>query len=105
MYVLLMAGVPLGFAVNAAAHAGCAAALKWRDDNDFIEWARQSFRKVTCKINHQQLTTVMDIFGEDELCVITESDLDDQIVAVALKPRPKRRWPSEAQLHTLPLYG
>lgn len=111
-YVLIPDDVPTGFAINGAAHAGCCMALKWRHDPDFEEWAKNSFRKVTCKvprddffnvelefyryINHSwrpRVESGLWLFDMEEHRIhVTESDWNDGgLVAVVFKPRTD--WP------------
>ena len=121
LYLLIPDGVPAGFAINGAAHAGCCAALKWKDDTDFTSWAYDSFRKVTCRATPEEIERcetqlikrlrpvdwhkLMPIDFGDILAphriVVTESDLDNRVVAVIFKPRDE--WPE--CFKALPLYG
>lgn len=114
LYVLVPDGVPRGFAINGVAHAGVCAALKWGDDDDFKSWAFNSFRKVTCVADADEIKacedelvkylpgegTVRELLDEHRI-VVTESDLDGRVVAVIFKPRDD--WPTCFKL--LDLWG
>ncbi len=112
-YVIVPDDVPLGFAMNGVAHAGCCMALKWGSQNDdaaFREWALNSFRKVTCKVERRQLVQLDEallrhcgwgpgaeprdavLWLNDHRIIVTESDWNDGgVVAVVYKPRVD--WP------------
>lgn len=100
LYILLLDDVPLGYAINAAAHAGCSAALGWRDDPDFETWAATSYRKVTCTVTQNQLAQCKLACGGGWID-ITESALGSKVVAVVFKPRDE--WPKVFK--HLRLYG
>lgn len=120
LYLLIPDGVPVGFAINGAAHAGTAAALKWGvDDPVFRDWAYNSFRKVTCRASVDEIQScehaiVTQEWGgvsfslverarvlEEHRIIITEDALDGRVVAVIFKPREE--WPES--FRKLPLYG
>jgi hypothetical protein len=119
MYILVPDGIPSGFAINSAAHAGCCAGLRWYNDPDFRKWATTSFRKVTCRADDDALHMCKYklgalLLGEtlpdwkaayeavaDHIIEVTESDLDGRLVAVVFKPRAN--WP--ACFKALDLWG
>lgn len=89
MYILILESVPLEKAINSNAHASLACYLKFRDDPVMKEWLAISFAKVTCKVNAAEFAKAKEC---EDICVITESSLGGQEVAVAFKPRYE--WPN-----------
>ena len=85
MYILVLEEVPVGHAINSAAHASVACVMKYQEDEDVKHWLEHSFRKVTCKVTKAELKAAMEL--ETEYVIITESNLDDKITAVAFKPK------------------
>ena len=101
MYILVADDVPLGHAINSAAHASLACYLTYQDVPLMQDWVKHSFRKVTCKVTREQLAEAVK-FGDEVIHykTITESALNGTITAVAICP--KKEWP--AWFATLPLY-
>jgi peptidyl-tRNA hydrolase len=89
MYILILDDVPLGHAVNSAAHAGLACFLKFAGQRDTQKWLADSFRKVTCKVSADEVD--LAIANATDYVVMTESALGNRITAVAFAPRPE--WP------------
>lgn len=85
MYILILEGVPLGLAINAAAHAAVACTLQYQESSEVKEWLQDSFRKVTCKVTQDELDRATAY--ENQFIYMTELALDNQITAVAFKPR------------------
>lgn len=96
MYILIPEDVPLGHAINSAAHASLACYLAYKDDSDMKWWLDESYRKVTVKVTRAQ-------FEQARACpdrvVITESALHGIETAMAFKPRPA--WPPCFQFYRL----
>jgi hypothetical protein len=98
MYILIPDDVPLGFAINAAAHASLACYLKFKDWRVVGEWLEKSFRKVTVKVTRKQFDDAKSLAHN---CVMTESALGGREVALAFCPNDC--WPS--CFRTFQLYG
>lgn len=97
MYILIPDDVPLGHAINSAAHASLACYLKFKEHSAMQPWLDHSFRKVTVKVTRDQFEQAKDDFG---YVLLTESALNGQEVALAFHPR--ETWPDWFKL--LPLY-
>jgi hypothetical protein len=98
MYVLVLADVPIGFALVAAAHGALAAYLRFASHPDTQAWLEGPFRKVICKVDAAAFAAAKDL--EDHV-VITESALDGREVALAFRPRAE--WPKRFRF--LPKYA
>lgn len=85
MYILVLDDVPLGHAINTAAHAATACTLKYQDTDEVKEWLKNSFRKVTCKVTRKQFDKAIEV--ERDYVIMTELNLDGRETAVAFKPR------------------
>ena len=88
MYILIKDSLPVGHAIVAAAHASLAAYLKFRHTPEVQQWLSGPFRKVVCKVDAAEFEWAKSI---DDHCVLTESVLAGDEVAVAFKPRGE--WP------------
>ena len=105
MYILVLDDVPTGFAVVSAAHASLKAHLAWAGCPAYDMWLKDSFRKVACKVSHEEWEQakivaaghVIPILFE----VVTESALGGRETAMALFPKPV--WPEF--FGTLKLYS
>jgi len=86
MYILIKDTVPLGHAINCAAHAGAMAILEWREYNEdgFSDWIAKSFKKVTCKVTEAEFEAVKAC--DLDCVIVTESALNNEQVAIAIKP-------------------
>jgi peptidyl-tRNA hydrolase len=98
MYILVLNNVPLGHAMNSAAHASLACYKKFETDPDVIDWFENSFKKVTCKVSKQELLKAMS--EEGKFVKITESALGGALTSVAFCPR--KTW--HKCFSYLPLY-
>ena len=96
MYILIRDSVPPGFAVLAAAHASLACYLKFRDSSEVAAWLAGPFYKVICKASDAQFEQAQAF--EDHV-VLTESALQGQEVAIALRPREE--WPKAFKFFAL----
>lgn len=88
LYILIREDISIGHSINCAAHAACAAALKWKDDSDFINWEKHSFRKVTCKVSRKMFEESKQF---SDHIIISEDAINDTEVAIIFKPREV--WP------------
>lgn len=89
MYILVRESVPLGFAINGAAHASVACLLKFMSHRDMQRWLADSFKKVTVRVNDEEFSAA--IAAADNHVIITESVIGHETVAVAFCPR--KEWP------------
>lgn len=85
MYILIKDTVPVGIAVNSAAHASLSCYLWFRENPEMQTWLSESFAKKTCVVTEAEFARVKAEV-EDHV-VITESRLDNQEVALAFCPR------------------
>lgn len=97
MYILIPDDIPLGHAINSAAHASLACYLKYKDAPAMQEWLDHSFKKVTVKVTREQFEAAKYGWG---CVVLTESALDNKEAALAFCPRDA--WSDEFK--TFPLY-
>ncbi len=88
MYILVREGTPVGHAANSAAHAALATYLKFKEDEEVVQWLDGSFRKVVCRVNDKEFEKAKT--AADHV-VITESNLDNQEIVIGFKPREE--WP------------
>jgi len=96
MYILIRKYIALEFAVIAAAHASLACYLKFQDDEDVKKWKSGKFDKVMCVVDDNEL---LKSRNAGDFVEITESNLHDELVAVAFKPREK--WPTKFKFYKL----
>lgn len=85
MYILVLEDVPVGHAINSAAHAALACYLKYGETPEMQAWLANSFKKVACKVTLEQLEKAKEM--ADDFVSITESNLDGRLMCVAFKPR------------------
>jgi peptidyl-tRNA hydrolase len=97
MYILIPDDIPLGHAINSAAHASLACYLKYSDVPAMQKWLDHSFKKVTVKVTREQFEDAKYSWG---WVLLTESALDNKEVALAFCPR--EAWPDKFK--TFPLY-
>ena len=91
MYILIRDSIPLGHAINSAAHASLACFLQHAAKKDMQKWLAFFFKKVTCKVSDEELAEARAAIEGWQQTVITESALGDEVVAVAFCPREE--WP------------
>lgn len=96
MYILVRESVPVGRALVAVAHASLACYLKFADDPAVLEWLAGPFRKVICRVTDDELARAK---AHADHVVITESQLADEVVAMAFKPRAE--WDKAFQFYRL----
>lgn len=97
-YILIKDTIPVGHAVNCAAHASLGMYLDFQKDPLVQKWVEGSFRKVSCKVTEEQFEKAKT-YGDYK--VISESNLGEN-VEVALAFIPRWEWPKF--FNTLPLY-
>lgn len=73
MYILVRDSVPLGHAVNSAAHASLSCYLKFQSDFQMQLWMLESFRKVSCIVTDEEFEYAKTL-GHDHI-VFVENDL------------------------------
>jgi hypothetical protein len=96
MYILIRESIPLGFALVGAAHASLATFLKFKDAPETQNWLAGPFYKTICKVTDEEFERAKTL--EDHV-VLTESQLDNQEVAIAFKPREE--YPKSFQFFRL----
>lgn len=89
MYIVIKDTVPLGIAVNAAAHASLIGYLEFQHLPEVQEWLKHSFKKVVVTANKKEFDNCKQL---PNMKVVTESTLDGMEVAVVLSPR--KDWPN-----------
>jgi hypothetical protein len=87
-YIIIRSNVPSNFVPVIAAHASLIAHLKWHNDFFYQEWLKGHFKKVVCSSSEDQFWGCDSLEHSHKL---TESNLDNQYVAIVLKPRLE--WP------------
>ncbi len=87
LYIVLSDEIPVGLAINSAAHASLIAHLKFKDYASYDFWLHNSFKKVTCKA---PIETIHNILGNVEFCCPIHEG--QKLVGVVLCPRDA--WPS-----------
>lgn len=97
MYILIPDDIPLGHAINSAAHASLACYLQFKDDGDMKWWLDESYKKVTVKVTREQFEAAKTC---PDHVVMTESALSGLETSIAFKPRPV--WPENFKFY--PLY-
>lgn len=95
MYICIKDDVPVGIAMNSAAHASLMCHLRFGEDKDYLDWLENSFKKVTCSVTAAEFAMLKRV--EDSI-VVTESRLNGQEVAIVLKPRQPNEWPEFVNL-------
>jgi hypothetical protein len=86
MYILIKSTIPIGHAINCNGHGVLMAHLKWQHDPVYKLWLKESFKKVTCKVDSKTFNRFKKYKNR---VIVTESRLDGEEVAVVFKPRPK----------------
>lgn len=89
LYILILDDVPLGHAINAAAHGSLMSYKAWEGIPEYDEWYHESFKKVTCKVNQKELDKAMSVPEQVHCRIITESSLDNRIVGAVFCPISK----------------
>ena len=84
MYIAIKNTTPVGHAMNCAAHAAVACVEKYRNYAGTQVWLRDSFKKVTCKVNEETFNALKEL--DHQKVVISESALGDREIAIAFAP-------------------
>lgn len=90
MYICIKDDIPVGIAMNSAAHAGLMCHLEYHGTENYDTWLNKSFKKVTCMVTPAEFAMLKEV--SDNL-IVTESRLNGQEVAVVLAPRPDTEFP------------
>lgn len=98
IYILIKDTVPVGHAINCAAHASLALYLEYKDLYIMDEWVHYSFRKVTCKVSPFEFGWAKSLAMNR--VIVTESALGGEEVAIVFTPCEE--WPDFFK--TLQLY-
>lgn len=96
MYILVKESVRVDMAIVSAAHASLACHLKFKDDEEYKEWRKYSFKKVVCKVNDKEFEKAKNF--EDNI-VMTEANLDNAEISIVFKPRLE--WPKPFKFYKL----
>lgn len=100
MYILVKETVQVGFAMNSIGHGVLMAEDKWKEDPDYQEWRKNSFKKVTCKVDLGTFNGIKNKYLKDDyVAVVTESALQGEETVLVIKPHPNAKL-----LKYLPLY-
>jgi peptidyl-tRNA hydrolase len=95
MYICIKDDLPVGMAMNSAAHASLMCHLEFSEIENYQTWLKKSFKKVTCAVSPAEFAMIKDLSYS---IVVTESRLQGQEVAVVLCPRPDTEWPEFVNL-------
>lgn len=95
MYICIKDDIPVGIAMNSAAHGSLMCHLKFYGDGDYQEWLEKSFKKVTCAVSPAEFSMLKEV---SDSIIVTESRLNGQEVAIVLKPRQPNEWPEFVNL-------
>jgi peptidyl-tRNA hydrolase len=95
MYICIKEDIPVGIAMNSAAHGSLMCNLKYQHTEPYDTWIRQSFKKVTCAVTPAEFAMLKEVPNS---FVVTESRLDGKEVAVVLAPRQPNEWPEFVNL-------
>jgi hypothetical protein len=99
MYILVLDGIDLGHAMLACAHGALACYLDNQADPEMQRYARESFRKVVCRVTQEQFDMAKALMLPGDR-VMVESGLGGADTAVVFKPREE--W--DGFFKSLPLY-
>lgn len=67
MYILVKDIFPPSVAINSGIHGGMAAYASWNGEKDFDGWFKNSFRKITCKVNPEQFELIEKVIAKNGL--------------------------------------
>jgi len=95
MYICIKDDIPVGIAMNSAAHGSLMCHLKYTESLEYQVWLKSSFKKVTCAVTPAEFAMLKEV---PDCIVVTESRLNGQEVAVVLKPRHPNEWPEFVNL-------
>jgi hypothetical protein len=95
MYICIKDDIPVGIAMNSAAHAGLMCHLKFNEQEHYRTWLKKSFKKVTCAVTPAEFAMLKEV--RDNI-IVTESRLDGKEIAIVLSPRPETEYPEFVSL-------
>ncbi len=97
MYICIKDDIPVGIAMNSAAHGSLMCHLKFGNlvGHNYDTWLTKSFKKVTCAVTPAEFAMLKEL---DDTIVVTESRMNGQEVAVVLCPRPETEYPEFVSL-------
>jgi hypothetical protein len=95
MYICIKEELPVGIAMNSAAHAGLICHISFGYTENYKTWLNKSFKKVTCAVSPAEFAMLKEL---PDTQVITESRLNGQEVGIVLCPRPDTEWPEFVNL-------
>lgn len=95
MYICVKEELPVGIAMNSAAHGSLMCHLKYGERANYKMWLEKSFKKVTCAVTPAEFSMLKEV--SDNL-IVTESRMNGQEVAVVLTPRPETEYPEFVSL-------
>jgi peptidyl-tRNA hydrolase len=95
MYICIKDDLPVGIAMNSAAHGSLMCHLEYHGTENYDHWLRQSFKKVTCAVTPAEFAMLKNVTNS---ILVTESRLQGQEVAIVLAPRHDTDWPEFVNL-------
>ena len=96
IYILIKENVDIGHALLACAHGTLMCYLKFKENPDFDEYLKNSFRKCVCKVNDKEFENAKKF---DDYVIVTKSALGNDETALVFKPR--KEWPKAFQFYKL----
>lgn len=96
MYILVKKSVPIGHALNCAAHGSLMCYLQFKDEPDMQEWLNTSFKKVCCKVTDEAFEKAKQFPNH---VIVTESNLENKEIAIVFCPR--KEWPERFRHYEL----
>lgn len=95
MYICLKEDLPVGIAMNTAAHASLLCHTTFGDTANYKEWFNLSFKKVTCAVTLAEFAMLKTLLNT---VLITEDRMGGQEVGIVLCPRHDTEWPEFVNL-------
>jgi hypothetical protein len=95
MYICLKEDLPVGIAINTAAHASLLCHESFGDTPNYREWYQKSFKKVTCAVSPAEFSSLKMLTSA---LLITEDRMGGQEVGIVLCPRHDTEWPEFVNL-------
>lgn len=95
MYICIKDDIPVGIAMNSAAHGSLMCHLHYECKEHYETWLKKSFKKVTCAVTPAEFAMLKEV---SDNIVVTESRLDGKEVAIVLAPRPDTEFPEFVSL-------
>lgn len=95
MYICIKDDIPVGIAMNSAAHGSLMCHLQYECKEHYETWLKKSFKKVTCAVTPAEFAMLKEV---SDNIIVTESRLDGKEVAIVLSPRPETDYPEFVSL-------